>query len=540
LLEALNNRIFTNESPRDFLPPINENIKTVTKQPSLWRILFLLLVLTPIVLPAQSNLQDLYQRLEATNNPREKMRLNYELATLNLARKPSVATFQANQAYKLAKSINDNKFLSKSAVLLGKSFINQSDNDAAIKWLKTGEKLAKSNKDLSLLLETSTLQSGIEIRNNNYKRAYEINLAAINYVNKNKNSFQKTVTVTAPKSNNTSSVEIQKLKANELKFMNDNEELRIQNEILNEELLRLQYELADKQLLVDSANQDSQKSSGNFIDTNRTSGLRDSLKDQIPAFIEYEKSNREKLFSWMSAILGLLSLGLLSALYFLNKKKEEQKEMFDDSLLRKERLIKNYKEEIDEQGALTKTILGSGKNSKAKKIDPLTMLIVDLGSNLEFEGNRKTTEFVQFYEGLLKDIHALLSQYPSVVYIKKIGTTLIFATGVNKQKDDPDQLLIAAKDIQSYVNENQNLKESVKIGIHSGPVFLSTIDYNTESLDILGHTFDQCAWIQSLAKNGQIVISGIAKSLLNQTHNLEFLGKKNDWTGQSVDLYELN
>jgi len=512
----------------------------VTKRILIWRILLLLLVLAPIVLPAQSKSQELYQQIERTNNPREKMRLSYELANLNLVRKPSIATYRANQAYNLAKSLGDSYYLRKSAVLLGKSFLNQADNLSASKWLKTGEDLAKLNKDLALLLEAATLQSGIEIRKNNYKKAYEINLAAINYVNKHKNSFQKTLTVT--NSNATKpSVDTKALKANELKLTNENEDLKTQNEVLNDELLRLQYELAEKQLKIEAAKQDSQNAVGNLADSNTTSNLRDSIWDRLPSELTYDQSNREKLFSWISAGLGLLSLGLLAGLFFLYRKKENQQEQFNNSLLKKERLLNNYREELEENAQASQSaILGKGKGLLAKKVNPLSMLIVDLGTNLAFAGDKKTDEFVDFYATIMKDIKALLSQYPNIFYVKKIGTTLIFGSGVNEKSHDPDQLLKAAKDLQSYIQQNNGLSESVKIGIHSGPVFLSTIDYNTESLDILGHTFDQCAWIQSLAKDGQIVVSGVTKSLLNQQHHLELIREKKDWTGQLIELYELN
>ncbi len=499
--------------------------------------LLLLLVNLPIALFSQSKIQDLYQQLDRTKDPREKMRLNYELSSLNLIRKPSVATFQANQAYNLAQSLDDSYYLRKSAVLLGKSFINQSDNSAAIKWLKTGENLAKINKDLSLLIEAATLQSGIEIRNNNYKKAYEINLNAINYLKKHKNKFQNSAP--SPNTNSAASNEVKILKSDQIKLKKENDELITQNSVLNEELLRLQYELAEKQLLVESAKKDSQIATIN-LDSNRSKYTRDSLIDRIPEFTNYNKSSREQLFSWLSAILGLLALGLLTGMYFLNKRKQIQKDKFADALIKKERLINNYREEIEEQESIrNKSIIGSRNGAKVNKIDQLTMLIVDFGSKLEFSDEQKTEKFISFYNELFNDLKSLLSQYPSVFYVKKIGSTFIFATGVKDLADNPDQLVLAAKDIQSYMLENPELKQHLKLGIHSGPVFLSTIDYNTESLDILGQTFDQCAWIQSIAKEGQILISKSSKELLGRPYQFELIGKKSDWTGQEIELYEL-
>ncbi len=515
----------------------------MTKLKIIWMVMIFLWVATPQYLAAQtSNLNALNERLQRTTSPYEKMQIYFQLSEINVARKPSVAAYQAGQALNLAKSLRNKPYIRNCNILLGKTFIKQGDEANAKKYLKIGQDLAKADNDPRSYLDAATILSGIEIQKNNYKKAYEINLMAINFINRNKGNFSKLNSKVLDSGANvgssggaTSNAKTQK----ELeKWKAANLELQEEVAILNEELVRLNGEIVELQLDNQEGDiSDTPKTNIVYVDTSAT----DTSRTPVVVYVNEEDSPRMSLFRYLTIGLGILALVFLIGLIWLWNKYQKSQNYFDDKLTKKDRLIRNYKEEIEEQDQLRNlSILGGKASAKSINVNPFSILAVDLDDSVKGMLKLDDKVFASEYDTLMKDIRLITSQHSDIFYIKKMGSKLFFGTGISKFKHNPDQLLNLAKELSEYFKDNKALGNKAKIAVHSGPVVLSASDVNTEQLDILGTTFDQCEWLVNHTQGGQILVSNETRVLTTSTAGLEFIKSQTDTTGQTIELYELN
>lgn len=465
-----------------------------------WVLLVYGLSLSP--LPAQSDLPQLYQRLEKATTAKDKASIYYKLASRNLTRKPTLSAYQGQQSYKFAGEIRNIGLQSGAAILMGKAFIAQKDYRNARLWINRGINHGKSIKSSPLVVEGTTLLSSVSVQKEDYEQAYLDLLDGLNFYNQYRG--------TAPSSVSNKG-EIQKLQ-NQIAALKKREK-DLQGEITN-----LQGEPFTE--IPETI----------FIDTSHIAPpvIRDTT-------IQIVRAKQDKFLGlpsgWWITGLGLLSLGLLGGLFHLwNRQEDEGGGGSDHHLREKMRLIEDYKAELTElksKRTFGEKIL-AGRQGKAAFQQKATVLILDLSAGMSDEADIVKIE---------KELPILTDQFHGIKMINKSGSTSTFICDP-ELPNATEHMVKFGEAIKEYFEEIGIEAGNPKIAVHSGSFIFAHSKDAPQGFDIWGDEMERSKWLLDQTSSGDLIITAAARDQLKQPEGWQYLGERKDKQDNSLKIYK--
>ncbi len=169
---------------------------------------------------------------------------------------------------------------------------------------------------------------------------------------------------------------------------------------------------------------------------------------------------------------------------------------------------------------------------KSKKYARVTVLFADI------QGFTRIVEQLN-PEALIDELDNFFIHFDEVVEkngiekIKTIGDAYMCAGGIpNKNRTNPIEVVLAALEMQQYMNERRQLKTinhedywELRMGIHTGPVISGMVGRKKISFDIWGDTVNIASRMESSGVAGEINITGITWQQVKGFFEAEYRGK---------------
>ena len=139
------------------------------------------LLLCSLAIKAQT-MEELNNALQQATNIREKMVINFQMAEIyHKENNKEKALEKAKATLQYAQEIKNNGFAARAAFMLGEIYERLRDTRNAEIYYKTCLFEAKAAGDSDLIIQSVRKRSSLATKDNNYRRAYDINQEAFDY-----------------------------------------------------------------------------------------------------------------------------------------------------------------------------------------------------------------------------------------------------------------------------------------------------------------------------------------------------------------------
>jgi len=170
-------------------------------------------------------------------------------------------------------------------------------------------------------------------------------------------------------------------------------------------------------------------------------------------------------------IFAILLFGRLNANRKSKKKLEEKNTLIAEEQKKADDLLLNIL-----PAPIAKELKTNGK-AKPRKFHDVSVLFTDFKNFSGIAENMSPVQLVEELDHCFKGFDYIIGQYPSIEKIKTIGDAYMCASGLNGAVHKADELVKAALDMQTFLEEYKQDRQSknrpffeARIGIHSGPV----------------------------------------------------------------------
>jgi adenylate cyclase len=168
---------------------------------------------------------------------------------------------------------------------------------------------------------------------------------------------------------------------------------------------------------------------------------------------------------------------------------------------------------------------------KSLKFKMVTVLYADIHGFSKISADMDGEELMDELDTVLIHFDSILKKY-KIQKIKTIGDSYMCAGGIPvKNITNPVQVVLAALEMQQYLNEYQQTLEEkkriwqIKMGIHTGPVTAGIIGKKKVAYDIKGDTVNIATRMESAADVGKILLSVMTNELVKEFFVCEYYGK---------------
>jgi adenylate cyclase len=530
------------------------------------------LLFCSLAMKAQT-MEELNNALQQATNVREKMVINFQMAEIyHKENNKEKALEKAKATLQYAQEIKNNGFAARAAYMLGEIYERLRDTRNAEIYYKTCLFEAKAAGDSDLIIQSVRKRSSLATKDNNYRRAYDINQEAFDYFSTKGNSIsdlegkfetQKSVIDKEKKTlleeKNRLEKDIASLASERDQLSTDKSRLENKQQELVKEKARVEESVSEKENALVLAEEEKRK-----VEQIATQKQRDYKKlsraklEQEAALaqaeseiksaklaIEQEKLLREKEKN-KAIIIGLAGFFavLIFIILYLSSRKAKA------SLERKNKLIALERERSDEllfnilPKAIGEELKESGK-ARAQKFEQVTVLFTDFKNFTRISERLSPEELVQEIDRCFKSFDFIISQYPDIEKIKTIGDAYMCASGLNPTATNmPDNLLRAALEMQEFLNELKAERSRMgkpffeaRIGMHTGPVVAGVVGVNKFAYDIWGDTVNIAARMESQCEEGRINISETTYNLVRYNFECSYRGKLEAKNKGAIDMY---
>lgn len=530
------------------------------------------LLLCSLALKAQT-MEELNNALQQAANVREKMVINFQMAEIyHKENNKEKALEKAKATLQYAQEIKNNGFAARAAFMLGEIYERLRDTRNAEIYYKTCLFEAKAAGDSDLIIQSVRKRSSLATKDNNYRRAYDINQEAFDYFSTKGTSIsdlegkfetQKSVIDKEKKAlleeKNRLEKDIASLASERDQLSTDKSRLENKQQELVKEKARVEESVSEKENALVLAEEEKRKvekiASQKQRDYRRLSRAKleqeaalaqaESEIKSAKLAIEQEKLLREKEKN-KAIIIGLAGFFavLIFIILYLSSRKAKA------SLERKNKLIALERERSDEllfnilPKAIGEELKESGK-ARAQKFEQVTVLFTDFKNFTRISERLSPEELVQEIDRCFKSFDFIISQYPDIEKIKTIGDAYMCASGLNPTASNmPDNLLRAALEMQEFLNELKAERSRMgkpffeaRIGMHTGPVVAGVVGVNKFAYDIWGDTVNIAARMESQCEEGRINISETTYNLVRYNFECSYRGKLEAKNKGAIDMY---
>ncbi len=529
--------------------------------------------LMPFLAWAQS-VADLEKQLLEATAPGEKIALQTQLANQLIASDNKKAMTYAKQAFTLARESGNRIQTAATSYLIAQIAEKQGDEPNMRNWLKYAVQYAKEANDLDMLARAAEKYSTYYSKKREYDDAFRITKDAFSFVTQkglkvgdleNQYAAQRAALEREKRQLEQQINQVQgrlaDLSAEKNQLNNEKTTLEVKQQELVKAKEKVEAEVTQKaedlveaskaretaEIAVKERENEVKKLSRDVL-ANKL-----ALEEQENALMRQEllvkeqqqvAAERDKFLQMiLAAACVLLLLTILLYGRFQSKKRLAK------SLEDKNKIIAQEQERSDGLllNILPKRIAEELKNqgkAQARRFDQVTVLFSDFVNFTHIAEQLSPEELVEELDKCFKAFDYIIKQYPDIEKIKTIGDAYMCATGLSERKAMPYNLVQAALDMQSYLNEYKQLRIrqgkpffEARIGLHTGPVVAGVVGDVKFAYDIWGDTVNLASRIESNSEPGRVNISQDTYNLIRYRFACNYRGRMPAKNKGELDMY---
>lgn len=254
---------------------------------------------------------------------------------------------------------------------------------------------------------------------------------------------------------------------------------------------------------------------------------------------EIQKRKNDKILTY--GFLGgmILVSGLAFGLYRRTKFISKTNKLIDEEKKKSDNLLLNIlpRDTADE-------LKKSGK-VEAKKYESVTVLFTDFEGFTTYAENSPPEKLVESVDMYFSEFDKIMETY-NLEKIKTIGDSYMCAAGLPEQIENHAELMAqAALDIIDFVKKSKqmhavsDLRFSVRVGMHTGPVVAGVVGKYKFSYDVWGDTVNVASRIESSCEPGKISVSEDTYRLIKNKYRFEDRGEISIKNRSPLKMYYL-
>lgn len=531
----------------------------------------LLLIFTLLAkLSFGQSIEQLEQQLKAATSAKEKMTLNYQLATEWLKKDAKKSVEYGKVAHQKALETQNNGMAAEASYLVARAYARTRDDRNEDIWLGTATKFAMQANDADLIIKTVDQRSRLLQKDRNERKALQVVQEAFDYFSKKGGKSISEMQAQYDVQKNQIDREKSQLEREMQQLLQekrrlegeigavtkDKEHISTERDILREDktlLTERQRELeSEKQMVEEEISKKEEKikavsaerlkalylaaESRIIVDSLKARQKMDSLAiEQKDLALENAElaQERGKYIIYLLGIAAVFTI-LLSIAFFLRyqaKKKStnllaKQNKVIEEERQRSDELLYNIMpvevaKELKEKGAAT-----------AQQFPEATVLFTDFKNFTQIAETLTPAALVNELNECFRAFDHIISQHPGIEKIKTIGDAYLCASGLVGHKTVPKGIVQAALEMQEFLDDHKAEKMRLglpyfeaRIGIHTGPVVAGVVGFKKFAYDIWGDTVNIAARMEQQCEPGRVNISETTYGLVKYDFNCQSRGK---------------
>jgi adenylate cyclase len=519
---------------------------------------------------AGQSIEQLEAQLKSASTPKEKMTLNYQLATEWLKKDAKKSVEYGKAAHQKAIETQNNGMAAEASYLVARAYARTTDDRNEDIWLGTSTKFAMLANDADLILKTVDQRSRLAIKEHNERRALKVVQEAFDYFSKKGgksiSEMQAQYDVQKGQIDREKGQlerEMQQLLQEKRRLegeiglvKKDKDHISTERDILREDktlLTERQRELeSEKQMVEAEVSKKEEKIkavsserakalyiaevSRRLVDSLEARQALDSLAlQQKDLALENAELAREqgKYLNYLLGIAAFFTILVAIAFYlrYLAKKKStnllsKQNKIIEEERQRSDELLFNIMpvevaKELKEKGSAT-----------AQQFPEATVLFTDFKNFTQIAEQLSPAALVNELNECFRAFDHIISQHPEIEKIKTIGDAYLCASGLVKHKTVPTGIVQAALEMQEFLDDHKADKIRLglpyfeaRIGLHTGPVVAGVVGFKKFAYDIWGDTVNIAARMEQQCEPGQVNISETTYGLVKYNFNCQSRGR---------------
>ncbi|WP_373548373.1 adenylate/guanylate cyclase domain-containing protein [Haliscomenobacter sp.] len=541
-----------------------------------YSVIGLLILFSLNVIWAQS-IPELEKQLQETTNVQEKITLNQQLANAYLASDVEKALSYAKAAARESASSGNKVQAAASNYLIATIAERKKDEGNFKLYMKNAINFAKEANDLDMLARSTEKLSSYFAKKREYDDAFRHTSDAFRFVNskgynmsdlENKYNSQRSSLEREKRTLEAQISQIQgrlaDLSAEKNQLSTEKEKLAESNEKLEEKNLMAEEVITrkDEDIQTISKAKVEAEDAAKAKEAEVKQLSREKLEQELvlaekEAIITAAQLEDEKRKNEVAAQTKFIQLSVLAAAFFfllslLLFGRFKAKQRGERTLAEKNKIIEQEKLRNEELllNILPKNIadeLKANGKAKARRFDQVTVLFSDFVNFTKIAEQLSPEELVEELDKCFKAFDHITKQYPDIEKIKTIGDAYMCASGLSERKALPNNLVQAALDMQSYLEEYKELRIKqgkpyfeARIGLHTGPVVAGVVGDVKFAYDIWGDTVNLASRIEANSEAGQVNISQDTYNLIRYRYECNYRGKMPAKNKGDLDMYYVN
>ena len=546
-------------------------------------IIFLLFSLTLL----GQNVSELEAQLKTESDSKKVMNIKYDLAELYKGKDNDAAARYAFESYDLARKLKDVDMQILAAYLDAEIHLARRDYKKAEARFKTSLKYSKQSGDTEFALENLKQLEKLEIKNRDYRSAYNYAKQATELLQKdgvNKPARARPTTPAPSTSRPAPSRQPQMDQREAENYVNiirnlkrEKEDLEENNNSLMSKLERMGTNGISSKEVKEMQADLKREAEEREMEREKTLSELDSKEEQLQRItqekLRTDKRAREmkKDFDVMSDdaksaklllmdaqveaaqnknflyLLGLASLFvLLLATIFYNRFRVNKKAK--DALQATNLQIEEERQRSDElllnilPADIATELKASGKAS-AQKYENVTVLFTDFKDFTKVSEKLSPEQLVRELDYCFRGFDFIISQY-GVEKIKTIGDAYMCASGLTNKRTMPINIIKAALEMQEFLEDYKKERMvkglpffEARIGVHTGPVVAGVVGVKKFAYDIWGDTVNIAARMEANGDVGKVNISEETHRQVRYNFECEYRGKIDAKNKGFIDMY---
>lgn len=541
-----------------------------------YSVIGLLILFSLNVIWAQS-IPELEKQLQEATNAQGKITLNQQLANAYLTSDVEKALSYAKAAARESTNSGNKVQAAASNYLIAIIAERKKDMANFRVYMKYAINFAKEANDLDMLARSTEKLSAYYAKNREWDDAFKHTSEAFKFVNskgynmsdlENNYNSQRSSLEREKRNLEAQINQIQgrlaDLSAEKNQLSTEKEKLAESNEKLEEK-----NQIAEK--VISSKDEDIQTISKAKVEAEDVAKAKEAEINQLSddklkqeAMLQFQlkelaeaKLEAEKRKNQAAAQTKFIQLSGLAAAFFLLLSillfgRFKAKQRSERTLAEKNKIIEQEKLRNEELllNILPKNIadeLKANGKAKARRFDQVTVLFSDFVNFTKIAEQLTPEELVEELDKCFKAFDHITKQYPDIEKIKTIGDAYMCASGLSERKGLPNNLVQAALDMQSYLEEYKGLRIKqgkpyfeARIGLHTGPVVAGVVGDVKFAYDIWGDTVNLASRIESNSEAGQVNISQDTYNLIRYRYDCNYRGKMPAKNKGELDMYYVN
>lgn len=536
-----------------------------------------LLVLFSLNLLWAQSIPDLEKQLQESTNVQEKITLNQQLANAYLTSDVDKALNHAKAASREAISSNNKVQAAASNYLIATIADRKKDESNFRLYMRNAINYAKEANDLDMLIRSTDRLSSYFVKKREWDDAFKTTKLAFDFINskgynmselENRYSTQRGALEKEKRNLETQinqmqgrladlSAERNQLSTEKEKLAESNEKLAEENILKEEKITRKEEEVQTISKAKVEAEDAAKAKEAEVKQLSREKLEQELVLAEKEAIITVAQLEAEKRKNEVAAQNKFIQISGLAAAFFLLLSillfgRFKAKQRSEKTLAEKNRIIEQEKLRNEELllNILPKNIAEELKTSgkaKARRFDQVTVLFSDFVNFTKIAEQLTPEELVEELDKCFKAFDHIIKQYPDIEKIKTIGDAYMCASGLSERKGLPNNLIQAALDMQSYLEEYKALRIKqgkpyfeARIGLHTGPVVAGVVGDIKFAYDIWGDTVNLASRIESNSEAGQVNVSQDTYNLIRYRYECNYRGKMPAKNKGELDMYYVN